>query len=111
MALCGAVGDEVTDKEPIIDDIQHDYKYVAETCANGGIAAHYECSICGEIAKLEAELAYQQKFLNSVRAKLSNERFVSNAPEAVVAVERKKESDSLSKIESLTASLNVLKNN
>ena len=62
-----------------------------------------------EIAKLEAELAYQQKFLESVRRKLSNERFVANAPEAVVAVERKKESDALSKIESITASLNALK--
>ena len=64
-----------------------------------------------EIAKLEAELAYQQKFLDSVRKKLSNERFVANAPEAVVAVERKKEADSLSKIESITTSLNALKNN
>ena len=64
-----------------------------------------------EIAKLEAELEYQRKFLDSVRKKLSNERFVANAPEAVVAVERKKESDSLSKIESITASLNALKNN
>ena len=64
-----------------------------------------------EIAKIEADLAYQQKFLDSVRKKLSNERFVANAPEAVVAVERKKEADSLSKIESLTALLNALKNN
>jgi len=64
-----------------------------------------------EIQKIEAELAYQQKFLESVRRKLSNERFVANAPEAVVAVERKKESDSLSKIESLSASLKALKNN
>ena len=63
-----------------------------------------------EIAKLESELAYQQKFLDSVRKKLSNERFVANAPEAVVAVERKKEADSLSKIESITALLNALKN-
>ena len=70
----------------------------------------------GELAelveeKLEAELAYQHKFLDSVRKKLSNERFVANAPEAVVAVERKKEADSLSKIESITSSLNALKNN
>ena len=64
-----------------------------------------------EIAKLEAELAHQQKFLAGVRGKLSNERFVANAPEAVVAIERKKESDSLSKIESLTAAINSLKNN
>ena len=62
-----------------------------------------------EIAKLETELAYQKKFLDSVRKKLSNERFVANAPEAVVAVERKKEADSLSKIESITASLNSLR--
>ncbi len=64
-----------------------------------------------EIAKITAELEYQQKFLESVRKKLSNERFVANAPEAVVAIERKKESDSLSKIESLTAAINALKNN
>ena len=64
-----------------------------------------------EIVKIETELAYQQKFLDSVRKKLSNERFVANAPEAVVAVERKKEADSLSKIESLTASLKTLRNN
>jgi valyl-tRNA synthetase len=62
-----------------------------------------------EIKKLETDLAYYQKFLASVRGKLSNERFVANAPEAVVAVERKKESDALSKIESITASLNALK--
>jgi valyl-tRNA synthetase len=62
-----------------------------------------------EIKKLEADLAYYQKFLASVRGKLSNERFVANAPEAVVAVERKKESDALSKIESITASLNAFK--
>lgn len=62
-----------------------------------------------EITKLEAELAHQQKFLAGVRAKLSNERFVANAPAAVVAVERKKEADSLSKIESITASLNALR--
>ena len=62
-----------------------------------------------EIAKLEAALEHQRKFLEGVRRKLSNERFVSGAPEAVVAVERKKESDSLAKIESIEASLNALR--
>ena len=62
-----------------------------------------------ELAKLEAALDYQEKFLASVRKKLSNERFVANAPEQVVAVERKKESDSLSKIESLKAAIAALK--
>ncbi len=63
-----------------------------------------------EVKKLEADLAYYRNFLASVRKKLSNERFVANAPEAVVAVERKKEADSLSKIESIEASLNALRN-
>ena len=62
-----------------------------------------------ELAKLEAALDYQEKFLASVRKKLSNERFVSSAPEQVVANERKKESDSLSKIESLKAAIASLK--
>ena len=64
-----------------------------------------------EIAKLEAELKYLESFLASVRKKLSNERFVANAPEQVVAVERKKEADSLAKIENINASLKALKNN
>ena len=62
-----------------------------------------------EIAKFETELAYQQKFLGSVRKKLSNERFVSGAPEAVVAVERKKESDSLARIAAIEQSLAALR--
>ena len=62
-----------------------------------------------EIAKLEGELKYLQGFLKSVRGKLSNEKFVSHAPEAVVAAERKKEADALSKIESIEHSLKALK--
>lgn len=62
-----------------------------------------------EIAKLEAELDYQKKFLESVRRKLSNEKFTAHAPEKVVAVERQKEADSLSKIESYEAQLKALK--
>ena len=62
-----------------------------------------------EIAKLEAAIAYQEKFLESVRKKLSNEKFVNSAPEKVVAMERKKEADSLAKIEAAKASLKALK--
>ena len=58
-----------------------------------------------ETAKLRSELEYQQKFLASVRAKLANEKFVSHAPEAVVAVERKKEADALSRIEAIETAL------
>ena len=61
-----------------------------------------------ERAKLKAELEHQHKFLAGVRAKLSNEKFVAHAPEAVIAGERKKESDCLARIEALEASLNTL---
>jgi valyl-tRNA synthetase len=51
-----------------------------------------------EIAKLEEELRYTEGFLKSVEKKLSNERFVNNAPEQVVAMERKKQEDAQNKI-------------
>ncbi len=58
-----------------------------------------------EIEKLSEELKYTQGFLKSVQGKLKNERFVNNAPEAVVAAEKKKETDAMAKIETLKASL------
>ncbi|WP_237275177.1 valine--tRNA ligase [Tenacibaculum ovolyticum] len=58
-----------------------------------------------EIKKLNAELKRAEGFLFGVQKKLSNERFVSNAPEQVITIERKKESDSLAKIETIKASL------
>ncbi|RMZ50830.1 valine--tRNA ligase [Flavobacteriaceae bacterium PRS1] len=61
-----------------------------------------------EIAKLTEELNYTQGFLKSVQKKLSNELFVNNAPDQVVASEKKKEADALSKIETLKASLKSL---
>ncbi len=54
-----------------------------------------------EIAKAEAELKHLNGFIAGVRKKLANERFIANAPEAVVALERKKEQDSLEKIAAL----------
>ena len=62
-----------------------------------------------EIAKLEKDLAYQQSFLEGVRKKLSNERFVANAPAAVIENERKKEADALSRIETILSQLKSLK--
>lgn len=58
-----------------------------------------------EIKKLEEELEYTKGFLISVRKKLSNERFVNNAPEQVIALERQKEADALAKIDTLEKSL------
>ena len=62
-----------------------------------------------ELKKLEAELKYAQGFLKTVMGKLGNERFVQNAPEAVVAMERKKKADAEEKIKSLEDSIAALK--
>lgn len=62
-----------------------------------------------EISKLEEELKYTEGFLKSVQKKLSNERFVNNAPEQVVAMEKKKEADAVAKIETIRESLASLK--
>ena len=62
-----------------------------------------------ELKKLQAELDYTKGFLNSVMKKLSNERFVSSAPEAVVAVERAKQADAEAKIKVLEEQIAGLK--
>ena len=64
--------------------------------------------VAAELERLTRDLEYQQGFLASVEKKLSNERFVNNAPEAVVAAERKKQADAQSKIEALKASIAAL---
>jgi valyl-tRNA synthetase len=61
-----------------------------------------------EIAKIKAELAHLEGFLKGVNAKLSNERFVANAPAAVVETERKKQSDATQKIATLNETLQSL---
>lgn len=62
-----------------------------------------------ELAKAEAELKHLEGFLVGVKKKLSNERFVSNAPAAVVELERKKQSDAESKIATLKETIESLK--
>lgn len=62
-----------------------------------------------EIEKLETDLKYQKGFLRSVEKKLSNERFVNNAPEKVVEMEHQKKADAESKIISLQESIEALK--
>ncbi len=66
-----------------------------------------EVDVEGQVDKMREELTYTRGFLKSVQKKLSNERFVNNAPEQVVQVEKTKEADALAKIalieEKLTA--------
>jgi valyl-tRNA synthetase len=61
-----------------------------------------------EIIKLQTELEYVEGFLLSVQKKLSNSRFVDNAPEKVIQVERNKQSDAMAKIKAIKDSLNSL---
>ncbi|WP_104735643.1 valine--tRNA ligase [Hanstruepera ponticola] len=110
-----AIFDEVIKKLGNIDAFQ----YVSEA-VDGALtfrvkSNEYFIPISGainleeEIKKLTEELNYTEGFLKSVQKKLSNERFVSGAPEQVVASEKKKEADALAKIETLKASLASLK--
>lgn len=62
-----------------------------------------------EIEQLEADLKYQQGFLQSVEKKLNNERFVNSAPATVVDAERKKQADSLARINVIETQLKNLK--
>ena len=66
--------------------------------------------VAAEIEKQEAQLKHLEGFLAGIKKKLANEKFVANAPEAVVALERKKQSDSEEKIAALKLSLAELKN-
>ena len=65
--------------------------------------------VAAEIEKAEAQLKHLEGFLMGVRKKLSNENFVAHAPEKVVVLERKKESDSVEKIAALKATIEELK--
>ena len=93
--------------------------WVKETPTTSGAAFRvdtFECFIplegtvdtVAEKEKLEEELRYAQGFLASVRKKLGNDRFVNNAPEKVIEMERKKEADALEKISILEKSLAAL---
>ncbi|MFO7978768.1 MAG: valine--tRNA ligase, partial [Bacteroidales bacterium] len=62
-----------------------------------------------EIANLEEDLKYQKGFLKTVEIKLSNEKFVNNAPDKVVNMERKKQADALARIKVIEQQLQNLK--
>lgn len=92
-----------------VDQVQNSaFSFVVEG-VNYTIPADAFVNVDEEISKLEEELKYTQGFLNSVMKKLSNERFVSNAPEAVVASEKKKQADAEGKITLISQRLEALK--
>lgn len=92
-----------------VDEVQKSaFSFVAGG-VNYTIPADAFVNVEEEIVKLEEELKYTQGFLVGVTKKLSNERFVANAPEAVVASERKKMSDAEGKIALITQRLEALK--
>ena len=64
--------------------------------------------IDAEINRLLAELKHKESFLQGIVKKLSNEKFVNNAPTAVIELERKKQADAESIIKSLKESLTIL---
>ena len=65
--------------------------------------------VAAEVAKIEAEIARYEGFLRGVNAKLSNEKFVANAPAKVVETERKKLADATTKLENLRTRLAIVK--
>ena len=93
--------DEVTEKDPTGASFMVG---TAEYCVPLGNNINVE----EELKKAQADLTYQEGFLKSVEKKLSNERFVSNAPAAVVEAERKKQADAQSKIKALQATIERL---
>ncbi len=65
------------------------------------VALNEHINVEEEVAKMKAEIEYYERFLKQVNGKLSNEKFVNNAPENVVAMERKKQADATTKLENL----------
>ncbi|MBT8233236.1 MAG: valine--tRNA ligase, partial [Saprospiraceae bacterium] len=87
----------------IIEDNESGIEGLAFISGKTKFFAHLALEIDNEkeCAKAQEELKYQEGFVNGVKKKLENERFVSNAPEQVVAKERKKLDDGLARIEAL----------
>ncbi len=93
---------EVSEKDPMAASFRVDKTEFSVPLGNS-------IDVAEELAKLEADLDHYRGFLKIVEKKLSNERFVNNAPEAVVAMERKKQSDAQEKIAAIEASIAALK--
>ncbi|MGB1574047.1 MAG: valine--tRNA ligase, partial [Flavobacteriales bacterium] len=97
----------VTGVERVEEKVTGAFGFVVET-HEFFIPAGDAVDLEAEKDKIRKDLEYQQGFLNIVRKKLSNEKFVNGAPEQVVASERAKEADAVAKIEVLQAQLDAL---
>jgi len=97
----------VTAVERIEEKITGAFGFVVET-HEFFIPAGDAVDLDAEKEKIQKDLEYQEGFLNIVRKKLGNEKFVNGAPEQVVASERAKEADAVAKIEVLKAQLTSL---
>ena len=97
----------ITSVEVVDETVKGAWSFIADT-------VEYFIPSAGQVdpeemkAKLEEELKYTRGFLTSVMKKLSNERFVSGAPEQVIASERKKQADAEAKIAALETQLKEL---
>ncbi|TXC81608.1 valine--tRNA ligase [Luteibaculum oceani] len=97
----------ISEVKQVPEEIANAYSFVSSG-ASFFIPFSEKIDVEAEKQKIEEELNYTKGFLKSVQKKLANERFVSNAPEQVVAAERKKEQDAISKIEVLESKLGSL---
>jgi valyl-tRNA synthetase len=108
-SLCGMIT-KLANLDKIVDNAEKDAAaasfMVGTTEFNVPLANTIDVE--AELTRLKHDLEYYQGFLKSVEKKLSNERFVSNAPAAVVDAERRKQADANSKIASIEASIAAL---
>jgi valyl-tRNA synthetase len=98
----------LTKLEYINDKVANAYSFVQDG-SEYFIPFTDDIDVDAEIQKMQAELDYTRGFLNSVQKKLSNDKFVNSAPEAVVSAERKKEQDALNTIQILEEKIAALK--
>ena len=93
--------------EATSEEIENSVSFLAGT-ETFFVVLNQEIDTEAECARLKEELAYYQGFLKQVNGKLSNERFVNNAPAAVVDKEKQKQADGEAKLKSIEESLSQL---
>ncbi|MFW5757362.1 MAG: valine--tRNA ligase [Bacteroidota bacterium] len=105
MKLCNLDGIEYVSEKP-----EGAFNFIIKT-TEFYIPVNESIDVKAETEKLEQEISYQKGFLNTVMKKLSNEKFVNNAPAKVVEMEKKKQTDAENKIKVLEEQIKSLKKN